>query len=265
MKKEIEAFVNAANEQELEAAWNNLSAEEQRVFEQLMEEDSPEDALAFFAQLYDDTPKEQASETVSISENEIYFKRQPLTEEQKALANQARKEAVNMKGIQKSPDAAEKYRAEVESINAKLNAVIGNKPKERRATIIANENIKAKVQAQGLDYKKDKKEIKKIAAVEMQRARDSVGASGSKTKITFTDREWEAVQAGAISDSKLMKILNSSKSDEIIKRAMPKASTTLSSAKLGKAQAMLANGYSYAEIAKACGVPESTIYDNLNK
>ena len=50
MKKEIEAFVNAANEQELEAAWNNLSAEEQRVFEQLMEEDSPEDALAFFAQ-----------------------------------------------------------------------------------------------------------------------------------------------------------------------------------------------------------------------
>ena len=51
MKKEIEAFVNAANEQELEAAWNNLSAEEQRVFEQLMEEDSPEDALAFFAQL----------------------------------------------------------------------------------------------------------------------------------------------------------------------------------------------------------------------
>ena len=53
-EKEIEAFVNAANEQELEAAWNNLSAEEQRVFEQLMEEDSPEDALAFFAQLYDD-------------------------------------------------------------------------------------------------------------------------------------------------------------------------------------------------------------------
>ena len=32
MKKEIEAFVNAANEQELEAAWNNLSAEEQRDF-----------------------------------------------------------------------------------------------------------------------------------------------------------------------------------------------------------------------------------------
>ena len=73
MKKEIEAFVNAANEQELEAAWNNLSAEEQRVFEQLMEEDSPEDALAFFAQLYDDAPKEQASETVSISPSWMFI------------------------------------------------------------------------------------------------------------------------------------------------------------------------------------------------
>ena len=62
---------------------NNLSAEEQRVFEQLMEEEPPEDALAFFAQLYDDAPKEQTSETVNISENEIYFKRKPLTEEQK--------------------------------------------------------------------------------------------------------------------------------------------------------------------------------------
>ena len=48
-----------------------------------MEEEPPEDALAFFAQLYDDAPKEQTSETVSISENEIYFKRKPLTEEQK--------------------------------------------------------------------------------------------------------------------------------------------------------------------------------------
>ena len=36
MKKEIESFFNAANEHDLEAACNNLSAEEQRVFEQLM-------------------------------------------------------------------------------------------------------------------------------------------------------------------------------------------------------------------------------------
>ena len=83
MKKEIEAFVNAANEQELEAAWNNLSAEEQRSFRAAHGGRLTRRCTGIFAQLYDDAPKEQASETVSISENEIYFKRQPLTEEQK--------------------------------------------------------------------------------------------------------------------------------------------------------------------------------------
>ena len=111
MKKEIEAFVNAANEQELEAAWNNLSAEEQRIFEQLMEEDSPEDALAFFAQLYDDTPKEQASETVSISENEIYFKRQPLTEEQILLCFEFNEHFSNRFGQEDGSDTAIRFRA----------------------------------------------------------------------------------------------------------------------------------------------------------
>ena len=107
--------------------------------------------------------------------------------------------------------------------------------------------------------------IKKISSVEMQRARDSVGASGRKSKVTFTDREWEAVQAGAISDNMLTKFLNSSDSDEIVKRAMPKNVAVMTSAKMSKANAMLKSGYSYAEIAKACGVPESTVYSALNK
>lgn len=188
-----------------------------------------------------------------------------FSNELKALARQARKEAANMKGLVYSPAAAKEYRAEVDSINAKLESVIANKPKERRAMVIANANIKAKIQALDLDPKLDKKEIKKISSVEMQRARDSIGASGSKTRITFTDREWEAVQKGAISDSKLTKILNASKSDEIVKRAMPKTATVITNAKMAKAKAMLANGYTYNEIAKACGVPESTVYSALNK
>lgn len=184
----------------------------------------------------------------------------------KAMANQARKEAVNMKGIQRDPAAAKEYADEVASLKEKYNAMLANKPKERRAMIIANSNITAKIQALGLDPDStdDKKEIKRISAIEMQRARDSVGASGKGSKITFTDREWEAVQAHAISDSMLTKFLNSSDSSEIVKRAMPKASTTLPTSKVNKAKAMLASGYSYAEIAEACNVPKSTIYDALN-
>lgn len=183
----------------------------------------------------------------------------------KTMANQARKEAANMKGIQRDPQAAKAYAAEVTSLKEKYNNMIANKPKERKAMLIANANIKAKIQEQGLDPTIDKKEIKKISSVEMQRARDSVGASGRKSKVTFTDREWEAVQAGAISDNMLTKFLNSSDSDEIVKRAMPKTTTALSSAKVNKAKAMLRGGYTYEEIAKACGVPKSTIYDVLNK
>lgn len=183
----------------------------------------------------------------------------------KAMANQARKEAVNMKGIQRNPEAAKTYAREVASLKEKYNNMVANKPKERKAMLIANANIKAKIQEQGLDPTIDKKEIKKISSVEMQRARDSVGASGRKSKVTFTDREWEAVQAGAISDNMLTKFLNSSDSDEIVKRAMPKNVTVMTSAKMSKANAMLRSGYSYAEIAKACGVPESTVYSALNK
>ena len=183
----------------------------------------------------------------------------------KAMANQARKEAVNMKGIQRNPEAAKTYAPEVASLKEKYDNMIANKPKERKAMLIANANIKAKIQEQGLDPTIDKKEIKKISSVEMQRARDSVGASGRKSKVTFTDREWEAVQAGAISDNMLTKFLNSSDSDEIVKRAMPKNVTVMTSAKMSKANAMLRSGYSYAEIAKACGVPESTVYSALNK
>lgn len=183
----------------------------------------------------------------------------------KEMANQARKEAANMKGLEYSPVAAKEYKTEVDSINAKLKEVIANKPKERRAMMIANATIKAKMQALGLNPKTDKKDIKKISSVEMQRARDAVGASSSKTRIVFTDREWEAVQAGAITDSKLTKILNASKSEEIVKRAMPKTSVVMTPAKLAKAKAMLANDYSYDEIAKACGVPKSTLYSAINK
>lgn len=183
----------------------------------------------------------------------------------KAMAKQARKEAENMPGLKYSPAAAKQYAVEVRSLNDKYNTMLLNKPKERKAMLIANASIKAKIQEQGLDPAIDKKEIRKISSDAMQRARESVGASSRKSKVVFTDKEWEAIQAGAISDSKLMKILNSSDSDEIVKRAMPKATTVMSSAKMSKAKAMLRSGYTYEEIAKACGVPESTVYSALNK
>ena len=84
----------------------------------------------------------------------------------KSLANQARKSSLETGRLKYSPSAAKEYETEVKSINDKLEQVSLNKPKERRARLIANANIKAKIQSQGLDPKKDKKEIRKISAVD---------------------------------------------------------------------------------------------------
>ena len=181
----------------------------------------------------------------------------------KSMANEARRQYTRTGRLKYSSQAAKEYADEVSSIKKKMESVTLNKPKERLAQRVANANVEAKIQSQGLDTKKDKKEIRKLRAVEIERARNAVSANSSALKITFTDREWEAIQAGAISDTKLTKILNSTKSDEVVKRAMPKASTQLSSAKLGKAQAMLASGYTYQQIADALNVPKSTIYSYL--
>ena len=181
----------------------------------------------------------------------------------KSLANQARKSSLETGRLKYSPSAAKEYETEVKSINDKLEQVSLNKPKERRARLIANANIKAKIQSQGLDPKKDKKEIRKISAVEMERARDAVSANSSGTKIKFTDKEWEAITAGAISDSKLTRILNASDSSELVKRAMPRASTTLSAAKIAKLNAMRASGYTIQQIADSLGVSQTTVRNHL--
>jgi len=91
----------------------------------------------------------------------------------------------------------------------------------------------------------------------MIKAREKVGAK--KTKIQINDREWEAIQAGAITENKLLQILNNSDIDSIRQRATPKATTTLSSAKVNKIKSMSISGYTTAEIAKALGVSSSTI------
>ena len=162
------------------------------------------------------------------------------------------------------PQAAKLYDQEVQSINDKLNKVALNKPRERKAKVIANSNIKAKIQSQGLDPKKDAKEIRKLSQVEMERARNAVSANSSGTKIKFTDKEWEAILNGAISDSKLSRILNVTDSEDFMSRAMPKETKAVSSAKQSKAQSMYASGYTYREIADAIGVPLGSVYEILN-
>ena len=172
----------------------------------------------------------------------------------KSLGNRARKEMLSTGKIAYSASAKAAYQPEVDSLSAKLNVALRNAPKERQAQVIANANVAAK--------KKDNPdmtnaEIKKAGQQALTSARVKVGAK--REPIKLTDKEWEAIQAGAISENKLKQIINNVNIDELRQRAKPRTTTSLSSAKISKISSMNASCYSIAEIAQALGVSTSTV------
>lgn len=178
----------------------------------------------------------------------------------KTLGNRARKEMVTTKEIERSPSAAVTYAKEVASLDSKLNTALKNKPKERKAQTIANATIKAKQQ----EYPNmTKEELKKAKQMALNDARNQVGADSKGSKIVIDDKEWEAIQSGAISKTKLSQILNNTNIDEVRQKATPRTTTKLSNAKISKIAAMNASGYTIAEIAKALGVSTSTVHKYL--
>ena len=176
----------------------------------------------------------------------------------KSLANQARKEMVSTGKIQYSKSAKNTYQQEYDSLMAKLNVAKKNAPRERQAQLIANTVVEAKKQA---NPNMSKGEIKKASQMALTEARNMVGAK--RQPITITDREWEAIQSGAISETKLRDIIKNVDLDELRQRATPRTRTTLSDAKISKIKAMSVSGYTTAEIAKALGVSTSTVSNYL--
>lgn len=177
----------------------------------------------------------------------------------KALGNQARLEILATGKVPYSASAKETYQAEVDSLNAKLNVALKNAPRERQAQTMANAVVAAKKQDNpGMTSG----EIKKASQQALTQARAAVGAKRETIKIT--DREWEAIQAGAISENKLTQIIDNVDIDSLRQRATPRATTSLSQAKQNKIASMNASGYSTSEIAEALGISTSTVSNYLN-
>jgi hypothetical protein len=178
----------------------------------------------------------------------------------KALANQARKDAINTKPAPYSPSAKKTYASEVASLKAKLNIAEKNAPRERQAQLIANAVVSQKRQA---NPHMDDEEVKKNKQQALNEARVRTGAS--KTKIKMTQREWDAIQAGAVSTHTLERVLKNSDTDTVKALALPKKGPKLSSAKMVRAKSMLASGYTQAEVADALGVGLTTLKVGLNE
>lgn len=173
----------------------------------------------------------------------------------KDLANQARLEMVNTGKIAYSKEAAKKYEKEVKSLNDQLDVALLNSPKERQAQILASIEVKIRKESNPGMSKED---VAKVSQQALQRARNSVGAK--RTPITISDSEYEAIQAGAISDTKLKSILKYTDKDSLREKATPRsAKETPTDAQIANMKAMASSNFTLSEIAKKYGFSTSTI------
>lgn len=179
----------------------------------------------------------------------------------KDLANKARLEYKATPTLKRSASAAKAFEPEVNRLMAALKVAQLNAPLEREAQRIANARVKAKVQANNIT---DKDEISKIRRAAISDARNSTGASGKRTRITISDGEWTAIQAGAISDTTLSEILRYAEPKTVRERATPRRTTQLSDARISRIKAMANSGHTNAEIAEALGISTSAVSKYLN-
>jgi DNA-binding NarL/FixJ family response regulator len=176
----------------------------------------------------------------------------------KDLANKARFQAVNTKHTSYSPSAKKTYAKEVASLDAKLNIALRNAPLERHAQLLANAVVSQK-RRQNPDMDKDT--LKKIKFQALAEQRRRTGAE--KHLVDITDAEWRAIQAGAISPSKLAQILDKSDLKQIKQHATPKEALLMTNAKKQRAASMLAAGYTQAEVAAHLGVSLTTLKNSF--
>lgn len=178
----------------------------------------------------------------------------------KHLANQARVELSRAGKVAYSKEAKREYQEEFDSLFAKLKNAESNTPKERAAQRMANATIQAKqLKAKEAGEKIEKKELKKASQQALTKARTEVGSvSRRERNIVITDKEWEAIQKGAISESMLERILNNSDPASLRQKAMPKETSVLTPAKVSRIKAMSAS-YTIAQIADKLGISKSTV------
>lgn len=173
----------------------------------------------------------------------------------KSLANEARKEMISIKEIQYSPAAAKTYKDEVAQLKSDLNEAYKNTPKERQANMIVASQMKLKKQE---DPHMTEEEYTKTATRLLNMTRARIGAK--RKEIQISDKQWEAIQAGAIHPTTLKEIFRFANKTRIRQLATPyKNTNSLSKNQISRMKSMLARGYTNFEIAELLGVSESTI------
>lgn len=177
----------------------------------------------------------------------------------KAMGNEARKAILTAGKIEYSAAAKEAYADVVSDLNTQLKVALMNAPRERQAQLAANSEVKAMKRA---NPDMTRKEIKKKGQQALSRNRIKYGAQ--RQPIEITPRAWEAIQAGAISENLLSKILRFADQDQVRAYATPRSSSVLSAGEKAKIKAMQNSGYTTSQIAAAIGKSTSTVSKFMN-
>lgn len=176
----------------------------------------------------------------------------------KGLANEVRKEKVATENLKYNPEMAEKYSKEVNDLNNKLRLAQMNRPREREAQFLANIFYEEQVAAYNeAGEELDKEEERKLRDRLTKKAREACGAA--RYTIPITDKEWEAIQAGALSHTKVAKILDRADPEAIKQRATPRKQFEWTQAKQNIAKAMANSGWTTAQIAERIGASTSAV------
>ena len=178
----------------------------------------------------------------------------------KAMANEARKEYIKSRNEteKKNPTAVQTYAKEVAHLNYQLNEAKKNAPLERRAQGLAQMEVELVKQNQDLS----KSEESKLMDKSLKKAREIVGASRYRIKIS--DKEWEAIQAGAVSKTTQDEIFRFADSDRLRELAMPKTQQEIPKLYINTAKSMLDRGYTLQEVAERFDVSPSTLSRAIN-
>lgn len=176
----------------------------------------------------------------------------------KDLGNRSRKEALAIHEIAYNPSARKVYAEQVQDLNTKLDEAVLNAPRENQAQLIVASQMKA-IETENprmTDEEKRKRSTQLLA-----RARASVGAK--RKEIYITDKEWEAIQAGAVTKNKLLEIIKTADKKRLSQLSMPRDYRGLSKAQVSRLKSLSNKGYSNSEIAEYLGISETTVINYL--
>ena len=169
----------------------------------------------------------------------------------KVISNEATKASMTTPSFKRNPLAAKQYAPQVESLRAKVQKAAANAPRERQAQALAEQLYRERNTD---ELSNDAR--KKLRNQSLAEARQTANAHREVVKVT--PEEWRAIDNEAVSANLLKDIIRYGEIDKLTELAKPRT-PKMTTARVSRAKALLANGYTYADVAKSLGVSVSTL------